>query len=117
MNVDEKIQVIAHANDYVDAKIRNGDYSDLARKVLKFMQQRDYGVMDLNINRAKDVNVKDLSFGRMALDIPTDHYEVLKLIYPELACPDSEIKTKAWKAFCISDESLPYKPNIKQRRM
>lgn len=111
------IQDIAVANDDLEAKIKNGDYSDIARQVLKTMQMRDYRLLDKTIDRAKDVNVKDLSFGRMALDIPVDHYEVLKLIYPDLVCPDAEIKKKAWQAFCISDESLPYKPNIKQRKI
>ena len=115
--MSDEIQAIAQANDEVEAKIKNGDYSKEARLVLKYMQKRDYGLLDVTINRAKDVNVKDLSFGRMALDIPTDHYEVLKLIYPDLVCPDAEIKKKAWQAFCISDESIPYKPNIKQRKM
>lgn len=114
---DQVIQDIAEAHNEQDAKIKRGDYSEEARMVLKVMQQRDYKMLDITMDRAKDVNVKDLSFGRMALDIPVDHYEVLKLIYPDLVCPDAEIKKKAWQAFCISEESLPYKPNIKQRKM
>jgi hypothetical protein len=112
-----QIEDIAQANDDIEAKIKNGDYSKEAKMVLKTMQMRDYGLLQDTVNRAKDVNVKDLTFGRMALDIPVDHYEVLKLIYPDLTCPDAEIKKKAWQAFCISDESIPYKPNIKQRKM
>jgi len=115
--MSDEILDIATSNDILESKIKNGDYSEMAKMVLKTMQQRDYKLLDTTINRAKDVNVKDLSFGRMALDIPYDHYEVLKLIYPDLACPDAEIKKKAWQAFCISDESIPYKPNIKQRKM
>ena len=114
--MDEIID-IAESNDAVTAKIKSGDYSKEARLVLRTMQMRDYRLLDRQIDCAKDVNIKDLSFGRMALDIPTDHYEVLKLIYPDLSCPDADIKTKAWKAFCISEESFPYKPNIKQRSM
>ena len=111
----DEIQGIALVNEEFEAKLKNGDYSAEARQVLKTMQMRDYRLLDKQIDCAKDVNLKDLSFGRMALDIPEDHYEVLKLIYPDLVCPDADIKTKAWKAFCISEESLPYKPNIKQR--
>ena len=111
------IEDIAQAHIEQDAKIKRGDYSEEARLVLKTMQMRDYRLLDRQIDCAKDVNIKDMSFGRMALDIPCDHYEVLKLIYPDLVCPDADIKTKAWKAFCISEESLPYKPNIKQRNM
>lgn len=117
MVTDEDIQLAAHANDELEKKIHNGNYAKEARMVLDVMQKRDYRLLDLNMDCAKDVNVKDLSFGRMALDIPPDHYEVLTLIYPDLVCPDAQIKLKAWKAFCISDESLPYKPNIKQRTM
>ena len=115
MVTDEDIQTVAHANDEFESKLKKGNYMAEARQVLAVMQQRDYRLLDLKMDCAKDVNVKDLSFGRMALDIPTDHYEVLKLIYPDIACPDAEIKKKAWQAFCLSDESLPYKPNIKQR--
>lgn len=115
--MSDEIQEIAVSNDEVEARIKSGGFIKEAKLVLEYMQKRDYGLLDTTINRAKDVNVKDLSFGRMALDIPVDHYEVLKLIYPDLACPDAEIKKKAWQAFCISEESLPYKPNILQRRM
>ena len=94
-----------------------GSFTLQARAVLKLMQERDFPTLSLQMDCAKDVNVKDLSFGRLALDIPQDHYEVLTMIYPDLQCPDAEIKTRAWKAFCLTDESLPYKPNSKQRKM
>jgi len=111
MITDENIQDIAQANDEFESLVQSGNYAKEARMVLKVMQQRDYKLLDITMNRAKDVNVKDLSFGRMALDIPSDHFEVLKLIYPDLSCPDAEIKKQAWQAFCITDESTPYKPN------
>ena len=94
-----------------------GDFTKQAHFVLKEMQKRDYPHLQSQVDCAQDVNIKDLSFGRLALSIPEDHYEVLTMIYPDLQCPDAQIKTKAWKAFCISDESLPYKPNKKQRSM
>jgi len=93
------------------------NFIDQAREVLKQMQQRDYALMDAQMDCAKDVNIKDLSFGRMGLQMPQDHYEVITMIYPDLQCPDADIKTKAWKVFCMTDESLPYKVNIKQRTM
>lgn len=88
-----------------------------ARYVLKQMQKRDFPMLDAQVACANDVNINDLSFGRLALSIPEDHYEVLTLIYPDLQCPDAQIKTNAWKAFCISDESIPYKPNKLLRSM
>ena len=115
MVTDEDIQLVAQANNEFQVKAKSGNYAKEARMVLKVMQQRDFKLLDLAIDCAKDVNIKDLSFGRMALDIPVDHYEVLKLIYPDITCPDAEIKKKAWQAFCLSDESLPYRPNINQR--
>ena len=115
MVTDEDIQLVAQANNEFQAKAKSGNYAKEARLVLGVMQQRDYRLLDLKLDCAKDVNVKDLTFGRMALEIPVDHYEVLKLIYPDLVCPDAEIKKQAWQAFCLTDESLPYKPNIKQR--
>lgn len=111
------LEEVIHNEDEFTQKLKRGDYSKEARAVLQYMQNRDYKLLSRTIDCAKDVNLKDLSFGRVALDIPEDHYEVLKLIYPDLVCPDADIKTKAWKAFCISEESLPYKPNINQRTM
>jgi len=92
-----------------------GNFTDQARYVLKAMQKRVYQHLQSQLDCAKDVNLKDLSFGRLALSIPEDHYEVLTMMYPDLQCPDAQIKTKAWKAFCISEESLPYKINHNQR--
>ena len=111
MVTDEDIQLAVKANDEFESLVKGGNYAREARQVLAVMQQRDFKLLDLKMDCAKDVNIKDLSFGRMALDIPTDHYEVLKLIYPDLVCPDAEIKKKAWQAFCLTDESTPYKPN------
>jgi len=93
------------------------NFIDQAKEVLKQMQKRDYQLMDFNMNCAKDVNLKDLTFGRVALQIPQDHYEVLTMIFPDIQCADAEIKTQAWKAFCIDEISTPYKTNIKQRTM
>ena len=87
------------------------------RAKLEEMQKRDYAYLSRQVACANDVNIKDLTFGRMALDIPYEHYQVLIALYPDLQCPDAEIKTKAWKAFCISPESIPYKPNKLQRAM
>ena len=56
------------------------------------MQHRDK--LDISVQHAlADIGVKDLTFARLALSIPTDHYELLKLIYPDMVCPDGKIKT------------------------
>jgi len=95
--------------------MKEGDFTAQAKYVLREMQRRDYPLLDSQVHCAKDVNLKDLTFGRLALSIPQQHYEVLTMIYPDLQSPDAEIKTKAWKAFCITEESIPYKPNKLER--
>lgn len=99
-------------------KDKSTDFTEQAWEVLRRMQKRDYKMLDLQMDLAKDdSNLKDLTFGRLALSIPADHYEVLTMIMPDLQCPDAEIKTKAWKAFTFMPESLPYKPNAKMRNL
>jgi len=99
-----------------DNKKKN--FRTAAIEVLKFMQKRDYYHLDKQMSAAKDDNIiTDLSFGRLALQIPTDHYEVLSMLFPDIQNPDATIKTLAWKEFMSSEYSLPYKPNAKQRTM
>ena len=66
---------------------------ELAIKHVVQMQHRDR--LDISVQHAlADMGTKDLSFARLALSIPDDHYELLKLIYPDMVCPDGKIKTK-----------------------
>jgi len=95
----------------------NKDFSVQAFAVLQQMQRRDYAHLDKQMDMAKDEIVKDLSFGRLALQIPEDHYEVLTMLYPDLQNRDATVKTLAWKAFMDTETSLPYKVNNKQRKM
>ena len=98
-------------------KQKQKDFTDQALIVLKQMQQRDYKEMDLAMNMQKDEIITDLSFGRLALQIPEDHYEVLSMLYPDIQSSDATIKTLAWKTFMETDISLPYKVNKKMRKM
>jgi len=96
------------------------DYSlieEEALTVLKNLQSIDYAHLDNQMDMQKDDIITDLSFGRLALQIPVQHYELLTMAYPELQNPDSEAKTLAWKRFMETDLSLPYKVNSKQRTM
>jgi len=52
---------------------------------------------------------KDLRFGRPELEIPVGMLYFLKQKYPELDSKDSQIKTRAWKRFLASPESLPFR--------
>ena len=85
--------------------------------VLKWRQTVDYAALDKQMDMQKDEIVTDLSFGRLALQIPEDHYELLTMAFPQLQNPDATVKTLAWKKFMKSDISLPYKINAKQRSM
>ncbi len=95
----------------------NQDFFEQAYAVLQSMQHRDYAQLDRQMDMAKDEIITDLSFGRLALQIPQDHYEVLTMLYPDIQNRDAQVKTLAWKAFMATDTSLPYKVNIKQRTM
>ena len=93
------------------------DFREQAWEVLRICQRRDAVALGLNMDSSKDEIVKDLSFGRLALSIPEQHYEILTMIMPELNSPDGTEQTLAWKTFMGMDESLPYKPNKKMRNM
>ncbi len=88
-----------------------------ALQVLKWRQAVDYAALDKQMDMQKDEIVTDLSFGRLALQIPEDHYELLTMAYPQLQNPDAEVKTLAWKKFMSSELSIPYKINAKQQSM
>lgn len=90
---------------------------DQALVELKRLQMRDYKHLDKQMDMAKDEIITDLSFGRLALTIPDDHYEVLTIAFPMLQNRDAQAKTLAWKEFMNSDLSLPYKPNASMRAM
>lgn len=55
-------------------------------------------------------SVRDFpGLGRPAMTIPMLDLHRLFRIYPDLRCPDAEIKTKAWMKFMNSSESEPYR--------
>jgi len=66
---------------------------ELAIRHLQWMQYRDKKDIQVNIAMA-DMGTKDLTFGRLAFSCPQDHYELLKLIYPDLVSRDAKEKTK-----------------------
>jgi hypothetical protein len=46
---------------------------------------------------------------RWALSIPTDDYDVLVKLNPDLGSVDRQIKNQAWRKFLASPESIPYR--------
>ena len=63
------------------------------------------GIKTIRDNRL----AKSLDWGRVELEIPEIQLINLKRRYPDLGAPDGETKTKAWKRFAQSPESLPYR--------
>jgi len=88
-----------------------------ALAVLKQFQQRDYKHLDSQMAMQKDEIITDLSFGRLAMTIPEDHYEVLTIAFPLLQNSDAKIKSLEWKRVMAMDFMLPYKVNNKMRQM
>lgn len=63
------------------------------------------GIQTIRDNRL----AKTLDWGRTELEIPILQLDKLKLKYPDLASPDGETKTRAWKRFAASPEAAPYR--------
>jgi len=95
----------------------NSKVESEALETLKVLQRRDYKQMDYQMNLAKDDNIRDMSFGRWALSVPTDHFKVLSVAFPQLTNTDAKIVTRAWKEFMKHPLCLPYKINSKLRSM
>jgi len=96
----------------------DGSHVELeALAVLKEFQRRDYKHLDEQMDMQKDEIVTDLSFGRLAMTIPEDHYEVLTIAFPLLQNSDAQIKSLEWKRVMAMDICLPYKVNTKMRSM
>jgi len=69
---------------------------------------------NLILNRNKELrknpgSIRDLSFGRQHLSIPLEDYEILKRKYPVLVRGSNAEKTKFYKKFILSTESIPYR--------
>ena len=90
---------------------------DIALQVLRNRQREDYGLMDKQMNMQKDEIIRDLSFARLALKVPEDHYELLTMAFPLLQCTDAVEKTKEWKRVTKMDICRPYLVNKKQRSL
>jgi len=88
-----------------------------ALQVLKYRQAVDFPELDKQMDMQKDEVITDLSFGRLALTIPQDHYELLTMAYPKLQHRDAEVKSIEWKRVMALDICLPYKVNKKMRSM
>jgi len=68
----------------------------------------------LEQNRAlRNEGVKDMSFMRWALSIPEVDFMNLVRKYPDLQSRDANSKTRAWRRFISSAESVPYRMHDK----
>ena len=67
-------------------------------------------IFDTNRELQKCEPMPDLQgIGRWALSIPMLEWVNLRTKYPDLACPDMQIRTRAFLHFMRSPESLPYR--------
>ncbi len=75
-------------------------------------------VMDTNVRKARLENnqrlrneqaVRDLSWARWTVSIPTLDWHYLTRKYPDLISPDKEIRDRARAKWLASSESAPYK--------
>ncbi len=98
--------------DFLDSSIQ-----DQARAVLRYLQYRDYPELKKHQEIANTDVIKDLSFARLAISIPEQHYEVVKMAFPEVACPDATERSLGWKEYMKHVLSKPYKINSKQKMM
>ncbi len=96
---------------------RQSPIQDQAIQVLIYLQQRDKPALQKHLSLANTDAINDLSFARLALSIPPQHHDVIKMAFPDTACPDAIVRNLGWKAFMAHELSAPYKINSKQRTM
>jgi len=88
---------------------------DYALMALRARQREDYKILDKQMAMGREDVFNDMSFGRLAMTIPDDHYELLTMAFPLLQCKDAVEKTKEWKRVSRMDICLPYLVNKNQR--
>jgi hypothetical protein len=67
-------------------------------------------ILETNRELQKCDPVPDMAgLGRWALSIPMLEWVNLRTKYPDLACPDMQIRSRAFLHFMRSDESVPYR--------
>jgi hypothetical protein len=65
----------------------------------------------------QDRLARKMPWGEPSLEIPVVDLHFLKKANPDLESLDGEIKTKAWKKFLASPESLPYRVRGRGRNL
>ena len=73
-------------------------------------------ILQLNqqVRNDKDA-VRKMDWAKPYLNIPTRALLALWKKYPDLKCPDSEIRTKAWLKFLATSESDPFRLQHRSR--
>lgn len=73
-------------------------------------------ILDFNAELRKNKGaLRHLSFAGLELNIPEIDFYVLLKKYPDLGCPDAEIKTKAWRKFIGTSESDKFRVRDRRR--
>ncbi len=102
---------------YSGTDFTHSPIKEQALQVLAFLQKRDKLVMDKQVDMAREDAVRDLSFGRLALSIPEDHFPVAVIAFPDLRSDHADMKTAAYKQFMLHPISYPYRVNKNLQRM
>lgn len=77
-------------------------------------QPNEQQLLERNAKLRREGGLADLTFAGDQLRIPEIAFYALKVKYPDLAAPDGEIRTKAWKRFYASSEADPYRVRDKR---
>ena len=85
--------------------------------VRKQVQPLEDTILDFNAELQKNPGaLRDLTSMGWELNIPELHYHRLVKAHPDLGCPDSSIRTAAWRKFIGSSESDPYRVRSRRRK-
>ena len=72
-------------------------------------QPNERALLERNAKLRREGGLADLTFAGDQMRIPEIAYYALQKKYPDLASPDGQTRTKAWKKFYASSEADPYR--------
>jgi len=77
--------------------------------VARLHQPSRQAILEHNARSRIEHPRRELTFGRLVLNIPLVDRERLRATHPELDAPDAETRRRAWLKFITSAEALPFK--------
>ena len=79
-------------------------------------QPNERALLERNAKLRREGGLADLTFAGDQLRVPEIAYYQLQKKYPDLASPDGQTRTNAWKKFYASAEADPYRTRDKRGR-